>query len=486
MDQEELRLRARVLEALADGVALVSDRAITYTNPALDSMYGYGPGELVGKPVHVLGGDDRVKRTVEILELAERDGLWEGELAEKKKDGTPVIAQARLIEMVEGGKRYFVAIRRDITERRQAEAKLILADRLSSVGRLAGGVAHEINNPLSYVSSNLDLLAAELARLQLHELEPLVEDARHGTERVRTIVRGLQSFSHTSEDRRGPVDVRRLLVMSINMALNDIRGRARLVTDFGDVPSIDGNEAGLTQVFMSLLVNAAHAIPAGEPATHEIRISTRTDAKKRAVIEIRDTGAGISPAVVNRIFDPFFTTKDSATGLGLSIAHGIVSGLGGEIEVESELGKGATFRVALPASTESRPVLGVPRDEVAMPRARVLVIDDDAYVAAAVRRLLKGCDVTVCSSGAAGVAHVASGNAVDVILCDVMMATMSGMDIYAAVAKTHASLAERIVFITGGAFTSEAQEFLDSIPNPKLDKPFDPRRLRDLVRQLVT
>src|SRR5262249_6948121 len=154
----------------------------------------------------------------------------------------PVITRARMLELRSEGERCFVSIRTDVAERSQADAKLILSDRLNSVGRFAGGVAHEINNPLACVSSNLDLLSAELHRLQLSELEPLIADARQGTERVRAIVRGLQSFSHTSEDRRAPVDIRRLLVMAINMALNDIRHRARLVTDFGEVPNVDANE----------------------------------------------------------------------------------------------------------------------------------------------------------------------------------------------------------------------------------------------------
>ena len=486
---DELRVRARVLDALKEGVAIIGDGAvITYANPALDAMFGYGPGELVGQPFAVLGGPDQARRTREILAVVERDGLWEGELTDRRRDGSILVTQARLVELTIEGTRHLVSIRSDVTERRQAEAKLILSDRLTSVGRLAGGVAHEINNPLSYVSSNLDLIAAELARLQLHELEPLIADARQGTERVRAIVRGLQSFSYTSEDRRAPVDIRRLLVMSINMSLNDIRPRARLITEFGDVPNVDANEARLTQVFMSLLVNAAHAITTGNPTGNTIRVTTTTDDRGRAVISIHDSGAGIAPDLVHRIFDPFFTTKPagSATGLGLAIAHGIVTGMGGEIDVESKLGTGSTFRVMLPGLAERRRAPSVPGDDPPMPRARVLLIDDDAYVATAVRRVLKGCEVTVCPSGEAGLAWIANGAPIDVILCDVMMANLTGMDVYAEVARSHPSLAPRIVFMTAGAYTSEAQEFLDSIPNPKLDKPFEPRRLRDVVRAMVT
>jgi signal transduction histidine kinase len=233
----------------------------------------------------------------------------------------------------------------------------MLNDRMASVGLLAAGVAHEINNPLTYVMGNLDLIA-EALRAHPPESMPeggggvqaMIVEAREGAERVKRIVGNLKTFSRAGEDRRVSLDPQRVLDMAANIASAQIRYRARLVKDYDAVPNISADEARLGQVFVNLLLNAAHAIPEGQVDRHEIRLSTRTDGAGRVVMEVRDTGGGIPADVLGHIFDPFFTTKPvgSGTGLGLSVCHGIVTELGGEISAESELGKGALFRVVLP------------------------------------------------------------------------------------------------------------------------------------------
>ena len=168
---------------------------------------------------------------------------------------------------------------------------------------------------------------------------------------MRNIVRDLRVFARGDEEQSGPVALRRVLDSSINIAWNEIRHRARLVKDYGDTPMVEGNESRLGQVFLNLLLNAAHAIPEGETERNEIRVSTRTDGRGYAVVEIRDTGAGIPAEIRDRIFDPFFTTKPAGegTGLGLWICSGILSALGGEISVDSDIGRrAASFRVTLP------------------------------------------------------------------------------------------------------------------------------------------
>jgi len=184
----------------------------------------------------------------------------------------------------------------------------------------------------------------------------MLVDARTGSERVRTIVRGLKTFSRTDDERQGVLDVQPLLELSVNMAFHEIRRRARLVKDYGAIPRVDADEARLGQVFINLLVNAAHAIPEGDVDTNEIRIVTSTDALGRAVIEIRDSGIGIPANIVDRIFDPFFTTKDIGvgTGIGLSISRNIVTALGGEITVTTEVGRGSSFCIALPPTQHRR------------------------------------------------------------------------------------------------------------------------------------
>jgi CheY-like chemotaxis protein len=271
---------------------------------------------------------------------------------------------------------------------------------------------------------------------------------------------------------------------SINMAWNEIRHRARLVKDYGEVPLVDASDSRLGQVFLNLLVNAAQAIPAGQADRHEIRVTTRTASDGRAVIEVRDTGTGVSPEILDRLFDPFFSTKPGGvgTGLGLTICQGLVTSLGGRIVVESRVGQGSTFRVVLPASTlPSVPSVHPPPPAPAARRARVLVIDDEPLIAAVIRRALSPHEVVAVQDGRAALARLRSGERFDVILCDLMMPVFSGMDLYAELERVAPEQCARVVFVTGGAFSAHAQAFLERVSNVRVDKPFDSTALRTLV-----
>jgi CheY-like chemotaxis protein/two-component sensor histidine kinase len=382
-----------------------------------------------------------------------------------------------------------VSVVEDLSEKKRLEAQLVLAERMASVGTLAAGVAHEINNPLAFVLSNLEFTIGELTRAGADgEVVRALEEAHNGADRVRAIVRDLKTFSRADDDAREPVDVRRVLQAAVGVAANELRHRARVAVDPGPVPPVLASEHRLGQVFLNLLINAAHAIPEGHPAEHVVRASTGTAEDGRAVVEISDTGSGIAPEILARIFDPFFTTKPVGvgTGLGLSICHGIVSALGGEIEVRTVVGAGTTFRVLLPptARCDER---GTPAAPPASPRrGRVLVVDDEPLVARAMGRVLAAHEVVVCGGARAALAELErEGEAFDVVICDLMMPEMTGMDLHAHLAAIAPALAERIVFVTGGAFTDRAREFLASVPNPQLEKPFDPSALRELVARLV-
>jgi signal transduction histidine kinase len=251
-----------------------------------------------------------------------------------------------------------VVTARDITARKQMQARLLLADRLASVGTLAAGVAHEINNPLAFVLSNLGFLEEDFRRLrgalpgeQLHELEQILRETREGADRVRHIVHDLRTLSRDEGEELSIVDVCGVVESSVGLVRNELRHRARVVKDLEPVPLVWASEGRLGQVLLNLLINAAHALPTGHPDRNEVRVRVRAIAD-HVVIEVVDTGEGIAPEIRDRIFDPFFTTKPvgTGTGLGLSICHGIVTSLGGEISVESEVGRGSTFRLSLPAA----------------------------------------------------------------------------------------------------------------------------------------
>ncbi len=350
---------------LGDGIALCKGDRVVYANEAMGRILGYTPEELRMLPsffVFALPED-----------LARLRAMHARRMAGDPRDDHLAISvrhrSGRRVDLDLAMKSYgsdfseFVAIVRDVTERKALEARLIRADRMASLGTLAAGVAHEINNPLTYVLLHLGYLARELPKLgaalrgnddaerRLDDLGRRIAETLDGVERVELIVRDLKLFSRPEAERREPVDVRRVIDSAANMAASEIRHRARLRKEYMHVRPILATEARLGQLFLNLLVNAAQAIPEGEADKNEISISVH-EKGERVVVEVRDTGCGIPPEVQARIFDPFFTTKPVGvgTGLGLSICHGIVESLGGEIRVESRPGAGSKFTVLLPAA----------------------------------------------------------------------------------------------------------------------------------------
>jgi signal transduction histidine kinase/CheY-like chemotaxis protein len=396
-----------------------------------------------------------------------------------------------------------LAVLRDVTERKQLHARLALADRMVSVGTLAAGVAHELNNPLAYVNANLSFLAERLARVGellgrtpgipaadadlSPQLLEAVRDARDGAERMRVIVRDLKTFSRADDERSGPVPLKPVIESCVNMAWSEIRHRAQLVKDLHDVPPVVANEARLGQVFLNLVVNAAQAIPEGRAEENEIRISTRVAADGRVAVEVRDTGCGIAPEHLTRVFDPFFTTKSPGvgTGLGLSICHSIVTALGGDITVESGRG-GTLFRVSLPPAPADATSPVVPPSAGVRPRGRILVVDDEPLVGTVLQRTLSSeHDVTVVTTARAALEHLGAGS-YDLVLSDLLMPEMSGMELYDALSRRDPALARKVVFLTGGAFTPAARAFLEREPVLCVEKPFELEAIRAvLARKLA-
>jgi PAS domain S-box-containing protein len=380
----------------------------------------------------------------------------------------------------------------DITERKALERRLMVADRMAALGTLAGGIAHEINNPLTFITTNLayleESLGSRAARQLPHldELKRAMVDAREGASRVRNIVKELKSFSRVDEARHRPIDVHRGLEFSLNIAAQEIRQRARLVRDYGQVPAVLADETRLGQVFLNLLVNAAQAIPEGRPESNTLTVRTRVEEPRQVVVEVSDTGVGMTPQVLERIFDPFFTTKPAGvgTGLGLSICHSLVVSFGGRISVRSQPGQGTTFTVVLPATDEP---LAEPQEVAAPPaplRGRILLIDDEPMVAASLGRALKADhDVSTCS-GTQALERLLAGEEFDVLVCDLGMPDISGMDLHARLREQRPALAERMIFLTGGAFTPKAQEFIAQTRH-WLEKPVDLPALRTLLQEVL-
>lgn len=508
-DTTEQRAAAAARE-LAEIVASSDDAILDFDlegtirswNPAAERIFGFAAGEAIGRPLAIIVSSDRSADVAEILDRVRRGERIDHQAAiRRRRDGVPVSVSATIspIRNGRGDLRGASMIVRDVTERNLLEQQLVVAGRMASVGTLAAGVAHEINNPLAYVISNLEMAAQEIRELagpspshRMRELTEALDDARLGTERIRRIVRGLKTFSRADAERRSPIQLEPVLELAVNMSFNEIRHRSRLVKDFGRTPLVEADEARLSQVFVNLLVNAAHAIPEGMRERNEIRLVTTTDSAGRAVVEVRDTGCGIPQAVRSKIFDPFFTTKaiGVGTGLGLSICHGIVTAHGGEILIDSVVGQGTTVRVALPAARaatgDAMEVEASPEHAVSARRGRVLVVDDEPQIVTILRRVLaKHHDVVAIGDASVALERLRAGERFDVILCDLMMPTISGMDLHRELSRTVPDQADRVIFMTGGAFSSGAAAFLDTVPNARIEKPFDLKNLLGLVRSFV-
>jgi signal transduction histidine kinase len=382
-----------------------------------------------------------------------------------------------------------------VAEREQMEARLALAERMALVGRLASGVGHEINNPLAYVLASIELARVDLAALASDHaactgtarLAQHLATIREGAERVRDIVRDLKSLSSASDDRLAPVDVERTLDLAAATAAHEIRVRAALAKEYGSVPPVWANDGRLAQVFINLLVNAAQAIPEGAASDNEIRIVTREEGG-RVVVEICDTGTGITPENLPRIFEPFFTTKPKGvgTGLGLSISHAIVSAMAGTLTAERRSPRGAVFRVMLPISTGELAQASASASHARTEqRGRVLLVDDEPNMVRVLAELLSEHDVTTACSGREAIARLAEDASFDVIVCDLQMNDGTGMEVYDYLTLRAPELATRVIFTTGGAFTSGAREFLGRCRQPVLEKPFDMAGFTSLVGEMA-
>jgi two-component system, NtrC family, sensor kinase len=354
--------RFRKLIASMDDVVFTMNRELRF-----DEVFGDGAtvpelsrAHIAGRtPREVFGADGLVHERAAARALAGERVVYEWSVAPADENVRCFQTAMSAIVDGEGRPTGVVGVSRDISEQKRVAEQLLISDRMASVGTLAAGVAHEINNPLAVVLTSLDFVARQLPELQRRTPCPsnfveAISDARECAIRAGRIVQDLKVFSRSpDEEPRHAVDLRQVLESSARMARTVMRRRARLVIEHRAVPPVWACEARLGQVFLNLLVNAAQAIPEGHADRHEVRLVTNVSSDEAMVAaEVRDTGSGMEPAVVRKLFTPFFTTKPvgEGTGLGLSICHRIVTGFGGTIEVESKVGEGSIFRVLLPVA----------------------------------------------------------------------------------------------------------------------------------------
>lgn len=478
----------------SDGIVLCAvDGKLLEVNQAFARMHGCSREQLIGSSLKELDTKGTTLEPARLKRMALGETLT-FEVAHQHPDGKELPLEVSVSQVSINGRPRLLAFYRDITERKQLHAGLAQNDRLTSMGMLAAGVAHEINNPLSYVLSSVEDLARDLPGVlaepsKLGELVEQASAALEGLGRIRKISRSLATFSRAERSGLERVDVNRALEGAATMAKNEIKFRATLLTDLAPLPQVVASESRLTQVFLNLILNAAQAIDEGHVAQN--RITLRTWASDGEVFaEVSDTGRGISAENLLHIFEPFFTTRRGVggTGLGLAICKTIMSELGGDLRVESVTGKGTRFVVRLSSrlQLEEAPVLPPPAIAPTLRRGRILVVDDELPIRNMMRRLLGSAhEVVVVDSGEAARALLLEDPAFDVVLCDLMMPEMTGMELHAWMVKESPDLARRVIFVSGGAFTPNASIYLQKVPNLKLEKPFDAEELRSAVALLL-
>ncbi len=485
--RSEARFRM-LTERAPDAIWIFDGRRLRFVNLGAVKMLGYPDVEtlMAIDPrglVHPDDGPVLVERTARMMATGEP--LEPREYRTFKRDGSLVPVEVLSLPIEWEGVPAILSFGRDVTSRREMEARLMQADRLAALGTLLAGIAHEINNPLTYVLLGVDqaLTALQDGAACVETARRRLAEVREGAERVASIVNHLRSFSRSGTETRGPVALADVTEAAARFAHNELRHRARLSTSYADVPAVLGSASQLEQVVLNLLVNAAQSLPEASAATNEIAVSLR-HRDDRVILKVRDNGVGIPEDVLPRVFDPFFSTKPTGIGmgLGLSICHGIIVAHGGSISVQSQPGQGTTFRLELPAyappavhfepvalaaGSPPAPLAGVPR------RRRLVIVDDESSVATMLGRFFQTeHDVTVFTSGPPALEFLASHVDVDLVLCDVMMPGMSGPDLFTAAALRCPGIERRFVFMTGGAFTPSTSRFLNAVPNRRLEKPF--------------
>jgi CheY-like chemotaxis protein len=378
------------------------------------------------------------------------------------------------------------SVARDVSERKRLHATRAASERMMSLGRLAQGVGHEINNPLAYLTLSLELARSKLGPEAAHpDLDSALANAQDGVARITHIVKALVAFGRGDTEVVKPTRLQAVVEGALTLTANRLRHVARVVVDLDASLFVVANEFQLGQVFVNLLLNAADAMEEAPADRHVVRITSRVTAGGRVLVEVADSGPGIPAPALERVFDPFFTTKavGRGTGIGLSISKAILATFDGTLEAANGERGGAVFRVGLAASEVAPKTPPVAR-EVPVPRLRVLVVDDEVTVGRLIHRTLTEHDVTVVTSAPAALS-LCLREAFDVLLCDLMLPEMSGEALRRELLARAPALEPRMVFMTGGAFTDSTTDFLASVEERVLLKPFTAHALRAALAAAV-
>jgi PAS domain S-box-containing protein len=491
---------------MPDGIMIKDENQVLFTNGSFAKMLGYDSSEeLKGmESLQLVHPDFRTASQERLQKLLNNGGS--NPLCQFKmlgKEGKVVDVETSSIAIEYFGQKAVMAVLRDTTLQNQMERQAVLNDKLATLGTMAAGVAHEINNPLTYLLGNLDFLKEQVAEIKvwaehkgfmdttrqnlLTEMDEELTDITRGGERIRDIVKGLKTFVRGNEETVEKADLNQIVESAIDLTMHAIKNKARLEKDMAvDLPDLTVNAGKLQQVVINLLINAAQAIDSNCPTENKIRVRTGRQ-NGSLFVEVTDTGKGIPETALPRIFEPFFTTKPAGVGLGLSVCNEILRRYEGTLEVRSQVGMGTTFVARLPLENGFKAKAVDPGLPVEKKSVRVLVVDDEpGNLEVLSRSLKKEYEVLSAMSGVEAMAILEKdGGRIDAIVSDINMPEMDGIALYHAVSQKFPRLEKKLVFITGGIFAEDVAAFLKSVPNVCIEKPFSHQDLRAAVAQCV-
>jgi PAS domain S-box-containing protein len=503
LEQELINSEAkyrRLFETAQDAILILDGDTgqITDANPFIKDMLGYTLKELRGKNLWEIGTfQDIVANKTAFEELKEKGYIRHEHLPLQTKDGRQIHVEFFSKRYKVDNREVFQCNIRDLTERklaeeerRQLELKAQITGRLASVGEMAAGVAHEINNPLTAVTGYAQLLVdREDVPLEIRSDLAAIND---GARRVAGIVQRLLAFSRQTRPERKLVDINELIESTLilrayHLRVNNIEIVTQLAPDLLETVADPGQ---IQQVLLNLIVNAETEMK----MAHGKGKLTITTKKSHNTIKIciKDDGPGIKPEVMDRIFDPFFTTREigQGTGLGLSLCYGIVTEHKGKIYAESQPGKGATFVIELPVVTEvvqPEPTKPDVKKSKKAAKVRILVVDDEQVVRDVVKRVLTGEGHKVeAVDNAADALKKIEGRRYNLILVDIKMPGMNGVELYRRIQRVNKDLARRVVFITGDVMGADTEKFLAETKVAHISKPFDAEQLKRSVISALT
>lgn len=491
--RSEARFRALV-EAIPEPVFITGLGGISYGNPAAVRLFGYDSlEEALGKDPRSVAHPDDVAQLEQraMAMLVERRTLPPFEYRVYRRDGELLTIEVSSIPIEYEGAPSILTFARDATERKQVEAALLQADRLAVLGLLAGGLAHAMNNPLSYVLVDLEqaerAIAAGLgSEAEREEVLKRLREAHEGAQRIAEVVRRMRSLSRIDDDRRTPVDVRAVLEAALELIGNELRHKGQLSIELEDAPPVMASRGRLEQVFLNLLAHAAQSLP--ETGEGRVELVMRGDAE-HVVVEVFDDVLYREPRDMARMLEPFPTPKEGLRrALSLPLCRSVVEGLGGEMSVD-DTDRGMRVRIVLPAAASlgsvTLPARGssnpAPRP-TATAAVRLLVIDDDAAVGSALRLMLEPDHSITCVRKAREAnEELLSGDQFDLVLCDATLVNVGAEELVETLSRERPELLARVVLMTGGAPDERQRGLIERVAGRHLDKPFDAERVRGLI-----